>query len=106
MCGIYRKSDQDSINKFGETILSQNVSSLNSFTIDWIEILADEYLKRFKDLRNLIEIRIPFTPILELGEIVVLYTSRGFVSNFVPYEVMRFEHNLRSFQTSLTIRQI
>ena len=107
--GVYRKSDQDSIAKFGETVLSQNVNSLNNFTIDWIELLADEYLERFKDLRNLIEIRIPFTPVLELGEVVVLYTTRGFVSNFVPYEVMRFTHNLRSsetYSTAITIRQI
>ena len=104
--GQLRKSDSSSVDQFGEITLSRSVRALNRFSIDWLEVLANQYLDRFKALKDVVDLKIPFTPILEIGEVIVLHTTSGIVSNFVPYEIMRFTHNLQTYQTTITMRQI
>ena len=102
--GEVRKVDTASRTQFGEIALSLSMPFLDASSLTWLEILADRYLARFKSFRNLVDVNVPFNPTLELANVVVLKTTRGFVSDYETFEIMRIAHGLGGFQTSLVLR--
>ena len=104
--GQIRKVDTASQTEFGEIVLSLSMPFLSSLSLPWLDQLANRYLARFKNFRNLAEVSLPMDPTLELGHVIVLKTERGFMSDYDTFEVMRVSHNLRSYQTNLTLREL
>ena len=102
--GEYRLSDAVSVAESGEIALSIAAPFFSDATAHWNEELASRYLARFKELRDVVTCRIPFAPAVEIGQLVVLKTERGFISDFAVYEVMRQAHDLRAFRTTLILR--
>ena len=104
--GPHRNADTASVNSFGERVLSLSFPFLNNKNLDWIHILANRYLQKFKDFKNRIDITLPVDPTLELGSIVVLNVRRSFILNFETYEILQISYDLESFQSILTIREL
>ena len=102
--GEVRRVDTASRTQFGEIALSLSMPFLNTSSLEWLEILADRYLARFKSFRNLVDGNVPFDPLLELASVVVLKTTRGFISDYETFEIMRLTHGLGRFQTHLVLR--
>ena len=98
--------DTVSRNQFGEKVLSVSAPFLNDSSLPWLEILANRYLERFKNFKNVVEANIPINPTVELGDVVVLKIRRGFISDYETFEVMRVSHSLtpQAIRTSLTLR--
>ena len=103
--GSHRVEDSNSIESNGEHVLTLNMQFLSNETFNWLELLAAEYLERFKDFKDVVTLSVPYSPLLELGQLLVLKIERGFVSDYEKYEVMRVRDNLRGYQTTLDIRK-
>ena len=100
----YRADDAASIEQNGKRTLRINPSFLNVSSDTWSALLPAEYLRRFKDYRYTMSVRVPYSPSFELGQLVVLKTGRGFVSDYEKFEVMRITDNLQNYQTTLIVR--
>ena len=103
--GVHRVEDSDSIEENGERALTLNMAFLSKETFNWFSLLAAEYLERFKDFREVVTLSVPYSPLLELGQLLVLKIDRGFTADYEKYEVMRVTDNLRGYQTTLILRE-
>ena len=102
--GTYRVDDSESIEANGERALSLSMPFLSNETFNWLSLIAARYLDKFKAFKDVITLRVPYSPLLELGQLVVLKTGRGFVSDYEKFEIMRITDNLQKYQTTLILR--
>lgn len=100
----FKKTDDTSITENGEFSLSLDGRLFSDATSDWRDILADRYLARFKEFKDVLSLTVPFNPTLENGQLVVLKVSRSFDADYQAYRVVRVTHSLRDFQSQLIIR--
>ena len=74
--GSIEVRDAASIEKYGEKVLTLNLSHLTDHDRAWQETIFERYLENLKDLRNLITFKLPPTRGLRLGDVIGLrYTE-------------------------------
>ena len=99
-------SDATSIARDGEWELSLANTYFSKFDIDWMELLGVLYLSRFKDIRTVVSAEIPLSLLIENDQVCVLKTSSAAIIDYLPFEVMGFVHDFRSFTTKLDLRAL
>ncbi|MDE0683547.1 MAG: hypothetical protein OXI63_11575, partial [Candidatus Poribacteria bacterium] len=103
--GTYRVDDATSIASNSERVLTINAAFFNRLTEDWFSLLASDYLARLKDYHNIASLRVPYSPLIELGQLLVVDTSLGLKTDYDTFEVMRVTDDLQNYQTTLILRE-
>ena len=70
-----------SIERNGRKILDVDVPLIDSHQSEWAKWIGDSYLKRFKDIHHIIDLQLPTTIYMNLGDIVFIdQVDRAFLS--------------------------
>ena len=98
----YETEDEDSINDNGRKTLEIDVPLIDSHQLEWAKWIGDNYLQRFKDLHHIIDLQLPTTLYMNLGDIALIeQEDRAFM--FTPCQVLDINQNPSEQTTTIKL---
>lgn len=105
----YNAKDQVSIDENGEKTFNLGTSQplLSRQDQVWAQLIGDIYLKELKDIKEVIQFTLVFSPMLQPGQLVVAYQMDRVRIEFKLFRLLQMQHHtFPRWQTQVTALEI
>ena len=97
-----------SINEHGEKTFNLGTSQplLSRQDQTWAELIGDAYLNELKDIKEVLQFTLVFSPQLQPGQLVVLYQMDRVRIEFKLFRLLQVHHIALRWQTGVTAVEV
>ena len=104
---VYPTKNQRSIDENGEFTFDLQNSLLSKYDQAWAELIGDTYLDELSDLKELLQATLVFSPMLQPGQLVVVYQLDRVRIEFKLFRLLQAQHHTHPrWQTGVTALEI
>ena len=106
---VYPAKDQGSIDEHGEKTFNLGTSQplLSRQDQTWAELIGDAYLSELKDIKEVLQFTLVFSPQLQPGQLVVLYQMDRVRIDFKLFRCLQVQHQtFPRWQTLVTALEV
>ena len=104
---VYPTKNQRSIDENGEFTFDLQNSLLSKYDQVWAELIGDTYLDELSDLKELLQATLVFSPMLQPGQLVVVYQLDRVRIEFKLFRLLQAQHHTHPrWQTGVTALEI
>ena len=100
------KDDETSIEENGEFELQVGGQLLDISDQEWASFIADSYLEELKDIRELLDLTVVFSPQLVPGQLVVIHQEHRLQIDFKLYRILNVHQNVPLYETNILAKEI
>ena len=105
---IHNVKDEASIAVHGKRTLNLTVGKtlLSELDLFWAQKIANGYLKRLKDLKERLQLRLAFSPDLKAGQLIVVHQEKGLKLPHKAFTCVEATHEIPAWQTTAKVIEI